>query len=98
MNTGNFLAELKRGNVYKVAVAYPIVSWLLFQIVISTSGRGPSVAGERALFLWRRARFPGSAEGLGSHRESRADQRSQLSARTAICVPAGKELSGPHNS
>src|SRR5438309_7691857 len=32
MNTRNFLAELKRRNVYKVAVAYAVVSWLLIQI------------------------------------------------------------------
>jgi TolB-like protein/predicted Zn-dependent protease len=28
---GNFFAELKRRNVYKVAVAYAVVSWLLIQ-------------------------------------------------------------------
>jgi hypothetical protein len=28
----NFFAELKRRNVYKVAVAYAVVSWLLVQI------------------------------------------------------------------
>src|SRR6266567_4014561 len=32
MNSGNFFAELKRRNVYKVAVAYAIVGWLLIQI------------------------------------------------------------------
>ena len=32
MNTRNFFAELKRRNVYKVAVAYAVVSWLLVQI------------------------------------------------------------------
>src|SRR5689334_25348531 len=32
MNSGNFFSELKRRNVYKVAVAYAIVSWLLIQI------------------------------------------------------------------
>ena len=32
MNPGNFFAELKRRNVYKVAVAYAVVSWLLIQI------------------------------------------------------------------
>ena len=32
MNTRNFFAELKRRNVYKVAVAYAVVSWLLIQI------------------------------------------------------------------
>jgi adenylate cyclase len=32
MNLSNFFAELKRRNVYKVAVAYAIVGWLLVQI------------------------------------------------------------------
>ncbi len=31
MNRGNFLAELKRRNVYKVAVAYAVIAWLLIQ-------------------------------------------------------------------
>ncbi len=32
MNPGTFFAELKRRNVYKVAVAYAIVGWLLVQV------------------------------------------------------------------
>ena len=32
MNYHNFFAELKRRNVYKVAVAYAIVGWLLVQV------------------------------------------------------------------
>lgn len=36
MNLRNFFAELKRRNVYKVAVAYAIVGWLLIQISTST--------------------------------------------------------------
>src|SRR5881275_1567097 len=32
MNQRNFFAELKRRNVYKVAVAYAIVGWLLVQV------------------------------------------------------------------
>src|SRR5438128_7984256 len=32
MNPRNFFAELKRRNVYKVAVAYAVVAWLLIQI------------------------------------------------------------------
>ena len=32
MKTGNFFTELKRRNVYKVAVAYAVASWLLIQI------------------------------------------------------------------
>ena len=36
MNPRNFFAELKRRNVYKVAVAYAIVGWLLIQIATQT--------------------------------------------------------------
>jgi hypothetical protein len=32
MNPEGFFGELKRRNVYKVAVAYAVVSWLLIQI------------------------------------------------------------------
>src|SRR3954454_3406958 len=32
MNPGNFFAELKRRNVYKVAVAYAVVGWVVAQI------------------------------------------------------------------
>ncbi len=32
MNPRNFFAELKRRNVYKVAVAYAIVGWLVMQV------------------------------------------------------------------
>ena len=31
MKLNNFFAELKRRNVYKVAVAYAVVAWLLIQ-------------------------------------------------------------------
>ena len=32
MNSPDFFKELKRRNVYKVAVAYAVVAWLLIQI------------------------------------------------------------------
>src|SRR3954454_19621308 len=32
MNPGNFFAELKRRNVYKVAVAYAVVGWVIAQV------------------------------------------------------------------
>src|SRR5437762_11598929 len=32
MNPRNFFAELKRRNVYKVAIAYAVVGWLVIQI------------------------------------------------------------------
>ena len=36
MSSHNFFAELKRRNVYKVAVAYAAVGWLVIQIATST--------------------------------------------------------------
>ena len=36
MRARNFFAELKRRNVYKVAVAYAVVAWLLIQIATAT--------------------------------------------------------------
>ena len=32
MNPKKFLTELKRRNVYKVAIAYAVVAWLLMQV------------------------------------------------------------------
>ena len=32
MNPRNFLAELKRRHVYRVAIAYGVVAWLLIQV------------------------------------------------------------------
>ena len=32
VNPKNFFAELKRRNVYKVAIAYAVVAWLLIQV------------------------------------------------------------------
>ena len=32
MKSDNFFAELKRRNVYKVAVAYAVVAWLVVRI------------------------------------------------------------------
>jgi len=36
VKNGNFFSELKRRNVYKVAVAYGVVAWLLIQVATST--------------------------------------------------------------
>jgi hypothetical protein len=33
MNPKNFFTELKRRNVYKVAIAYAVVAWLLMQVI-----------------------------------------------------------------
>jgi TolB-like protein/cytochrome c-type biogenesis protein CcmH/NrfG len=36
MNPGNFFAELKRRHVYRVAIAYAVVGWLLIQVATAT--------------------------------------------------------------
>ncbi len=46
MSERNFFAELKRRNVYKVAVAYAVIAWLLIQaasILLPTFEAPPSV-------------------------------------------------------
>src|SRR5260370_5285559 len=37
MKIDNFFAELKRRNVYKVAIAYAVVAWLLMQVASQVS-------------------------------------------------------------
>lgn len=37
MNPRNFFAELKRRNVYKVAVAYAVVGWLAMQVAATVA-------------------------------------------------------------
>ena len=37
MNLSNFLGELKRRNVYRVAATYAIVSWLHIQVATQVS-------------------------------------------------------------
>ena len=32
MNPGSFFSELKRRNVYKVAITYAVIAWLLVQV------------------------------------------------------------------
>ena len=44
----NFFAELKRRNVYKVAVAYAVVGWLLIQAasIVSADVRSAGLGDE----------------------------------------------------
>ncbi len=37
MNLRTFLTELRRRNVYKVAIAYGVVAWLVMQIATQVS-------------------------------------------------------------
>jgi hypothetical protein len=46
VNPKNIFTELKRRNVYKVAIAYAVVAWLLMQVAIQTHFRAR--AGNRS--------------------------------------------------
>ena len=54
MSRNNLFEELKRRNVYKVAVAYVVVSWLLIQAasILLPAGRPRSAAMLTALVLF----------------------------------------------
>jgi len=56
VNSRNFFAELKRRNVYKVAVAYAVVGWLLVQIatqVFPSAGlQSPTARVDRKPDFW----------------------------------------------
>src|SRR4030095_7323058 len=54
VKVGNFFAELKRRKVYRVAVAYGVVSWLLIQaasIFLPTFDAPPCVMKAVVVFL-----------------------------------------------
>jgi hypothetical protein len=51
MDPGRFFAELRRRNVYKVAVAYAIVAWLLIQI--ATFSRAVRFGGDQHIIIFR---------------------------------------------
>ena len=62
MNPRNFFAELKRRNVYKVAVAYAAVSWL--QLLSSSGGGTVSIATLRIDPVWDPIRHDPRFESL----------------------------------
>jgi hypothetical protein len=43
VNPSDFLADLKRRNIYKVAVAYAVVAWLLIQAASTVRDAFPRV-------------------------------------------------------
>jgi serine/threonine-protein kinase len=53
MDPGNLFAELKRRNVYKVAVAYAVVAWLVIQAasILFPTFEMPSVAMKLLVFI-----------------------------------------------
>ena len=59
MNLRNFFAELKRRNVYKVAIAYAVVAWLLMQLASrSVSHLRSAGLGDESLCRVVAAGFP----------------------------------------
>src|SRR6476620_927968 len=53
MNPRNFFAELKRRNVYKVAVAYAVVGWLVIQIgsIVLPTFHAPEWVSQTLVFI-----------------------------------------------
>src|SRR4051812_40239333 len=53
MNPGNFFAELKRRNVYKVAVAYAVAAWLFIQAasILFPTFEVPAIGMKLLVFL-----------------------------------------------
>ena len=56
-NEMNFFAELKRRNVYKVAVAYAVVGWLLVQVATQVLPLFESPNGWCGWWFWSRLDF-----------------------------------------
>jgi hypothetical protein len=83
MDPQNFFAELKRRNVYKVAVAYAIVGWLLIQIATQVFSIPRNSETDRApCHCSVRDRIPGGVDFLPSQPPYQANV---IDAATALC-------------
>jgi adenylate cyclase len=54
MSKGNFFDELKRRNVYKVAITYAVMAWLLIEVasmILASNGAPPWVLTAFVIFL-----------------------------------------------
>ncbi len=103
MKTDNFFAELKRRNVYKVAVAYAVVAWLLLQaasIFLPAFDAPPWVMKifiiviifgfpVALIFSWA---FEITAEGIKL--ESGIEPNKSITRRTGRKVVAAREFQG----
>ncbi len=96
MNTRNFFAELKRRNVYKVAVAYAVVSWLLIQIATQVfpffeSQTGPCASGALCWFSVFRWHWFCRGPSRSRRKESSVNRKSSLTKSRLI---GGRKLIG----
>src|SRR5213594_2171935 len=101
MKINNFLSELKRRNVYKVAVAYAVVAWLTIQaasILFPTFDAPPWVMKALVVFLalgfilavfisWA---FEMTPEGMKRTADVSSDEIRSL--------PTGAKRNSPHSS
>jgi len=54
MSNGNFFAELKRRNVYKVVITYAVIAWLLIEVasmILASNDAPPWVLTAFVIFL-----------------------------------------------
>lgn len=86
MNSNNFFAELKRCNVYKVAVAYAVVGWL----VVHAAQRVSELLPPQKDALLGNAVLAGLAE-IEAHTGKTTDAVDLL--RRLLGVPAGESVS-----
>lgn len=82
MNPGKFFAELKRRNVYKIAVAYCVVAWLIIQVATQVFPffEIPDWAVQLVVLLFGTGLSSGPGSGLGFRGHS---GRSQARGRFA---------------
>src|SRR6266700_3303536 len=64
MNLTNFFAELKRRNVYKAAIAYGVVAWLLVQIATQVFPFLAKIADLKVISRTSTARYKSSPANL----------------------------------
>jgi hypothetical protein len=77
MKSGNLFAELKRRNVYKVAVAYAVASWLIARAADSEVARSDVRSASQ------RSTLPKTLRGEGEVKVDKRLTENQLSGNMA---------------
>ncbi len=85
MKIDNFFAELKRRNVYKVAVAYAVVAWLVIQAASILLRRSTRRLGDAKVIVLTRAGFPASAGFFLGIRDHLRRNRSRIRSESRAC-------------
>jgi subtilisin family serine protease len=103
VNPRNFLPELKRRNVYKVAIAYAVVTWLLMQVAScwaffqGTSMATPHLARSAAVVrgqhpVWTAAQVPSATKFSPAFRAVTLDCAGALSLESKIRISPERKL------